>query len=137
MFFSAITKNSNWEVRLRMKIFNILGVHRKMQLFLGGYEKPIYRGGLPKNEGLNSLQILVGAWQKRAGGVFEGSWYPNAHYVKLFLDRFLKNQNWAYPWMNSLKFCEICFYCMPSWGLSKYIETKLQTTCFLPHMKVF
>ena len=77
-----------------MKIFNILGVHRKMQLFLGGYEKPIYRGRLPKNEGLNSLQILFGAWQKRAGFVFEGRLIPpNANYVNLFLDRFLKNQN--------------------------------------------
>ena len=23
-----------------------------------------------------------------------------------------------------------CFYYMPDWGLSKYIETELQTTCF-------
>ena len=27
-------------------------------------------------------------------------------------------------------FYTVCFYCMPSWGLSKYTETKLQTTCF-------
>ena len=33
-------------------------------------------------------------------------------------------------WVNSLKFYTVCFYCMASWGLSKYIETKLQTTCF-------
>ena len=49
---------------------------------------------------------------------------------KLFLDLFLKNQNGAYLGINSLKFYAICFYCMPSWGLSKYNETKLQTTCF-------
>ena len=29
----------------------------------------------------------------------------------------------------SLEFYTACFYCMPSWGLSKYIQTKLQTTC--------
>ena len=23
-----------------------------------------------------------------------------------------------------------CFYCIPSWGLSKYVETKFQATCF-------
>ena len=34
------------------------------------------------------------------------------------------------PWIKSLKFYTVYFYCMPSWGLSKYIETKLQTTCF-------
>ena len=32
-------------------------------------------------------------------------------------------------WLNSLKFYSL-LYCMPSWGLSKYIETKLQITCF-------
>ena len=49
---------------------------------------------------------------------------------KLFQDPFLKNQNWACLWINSLKFYTICFYCMPSWGLSKDINAKLQTTSF-------
>ena len=43
---------------------------------------------------------------------------------------FQKNQNWVYLWINSLKFYTVCFYYMPSWGLSKYIETKLHTTGF-------
>ena len=43
---------------------------------------------------------------------------------------FSKNQNWAYSWIDVLKFYTACFYCMPSWGLSKYIEIKLQITCF-------
>ena len=30
---------------------------------------------------------------------------------------------------SSLKFYAVCFYCMQSSGLLKYIETKLQTTC--------
>ena len=29
-----------------------------------------------------------------------------------------------------LKLYTVCFYCMPRWGLSKFIKTKLQTTCF-------
>ena len=37
---------------------------------------------------------------------------------KLFPVFFLKNQNWAYLWINSLKFYAVCFYCMQSWGLS-------------------
>ena len=36
---------------------------------------------------------------------------------------FLKNQNWAYLWINSLKFYLVCIYYMPSWVLSKYAET--------------
>ena len=48
----------------------------------------------------------------------------------LFPDPFLKNQNWAYLWINNPKFYTACFYCIPTWGLSEYIETKLQTTCF-------
>ena len=49
---------------------------------------------------------------------------------KLFLDPSLKSQNWVYFWINSLKFYTVCFYCMPNWGLSKYIETKLRVICF-------
>ena len=30
----------------------------------------------------------------------------------------------------ALKFSAVCFYCMPSWRLPTYIETKLQTACF-------
>ena len=36
---------------------------------------------------------------------------------KIFQDPFPKNRN-------SLKFYTVCLYCMPSSGLSKYIETK-------------
>ena len=43
---------------------------------------------------------------------------------------FLKTKNWAYLWINSLKFYTVCFYCMASWGLLKYIETKMQTNYF-------
>ena len=32
--------------------------------------------------------------------------------------------------VDSLKFYAVCFYCMPSWWLSKHIEAKLQTTWF-------
>ena len=45
-------------------------------------------------------------------------------------DLFLKIQNWAYISTNSLKFYTVSFYCMPSWALSKDIETKHQTTGF-------
>ena len=38
---------------------------------------------------------------------------------KLFPDPFLKNQNCAYTWIDSLKFCTVLFHCMPSWGLIK------------------
>ena len=50
---------------------------------------------------------------------------------KLFTDPFLKTQHWAYLWINSLKLYTVNFQCMPSWGLSKYIENKLPITCFL------
>ena len=45
-------------------------------------------------------------------------------------DPFLKTQNWTYLWIDNLKFCTICFYCLPKWELSNYIETKLLTTYF-------
>ena len=43
---------------------------------------------------------------------------------------FLDTQNWAYLWINTLKFYIFCFYCLPSWGLSKMIETKLRPIAF-------
>ena len=36
----------------------------------------------------------------------------------------------AYLCIKSLKFYTVCFYHLPSLEISKYIETKLQTTCF-------
>ena len=36
-----------------------------------------------------------------------------------------KNSKLYIIWINSLKFHRICFYSMRSWGLLKYIETKL------------
>ena len=44
---------------------------------------------------------------------------------KLVSDPFLKNENWAYLGINSLKFYTVCFYSIASSGLSKYIGTKL------------
>ena len=55
--------------------------------------------------------------------------YKNAE-DKLFSDPFLESQTSAYLWINSLKFFTVFLNFIPSWGLSKYIETKLQTTCF-------
>ena len=46
---------------------------------------------------------------------------------KLFPDPFLKNRNWVYLWINSVKPQTVCFYCMPSCGISIYIGTKLHT----------
>ena len=40
-----------------------------------------------------------------------------------------KKSKLSYLWINYLKFYTVWFYWMPSWGLSKYIETNLQTTC--------
>ena len=49
---------------------------------------------------------------------------------KLFPYPFLNNQNWVCPWISNQKFYTVFFYCMLSWVLLKYIETKLQTTWF-------
>ena len=56
---------------------------------------------------------------------------------KLVRDSFLENQSSVYLWINSLKFYTVCFYCISSWGLSKYIETKLGTTSFYLILNIF
>ena len=55
---------------------------------------------------------------------------------KQFPDPFLKNQSWAYLLINCSNFYLVCFYCMPSVKLLKYMEAKLQTPCFLLHIKL-
>ena len=63
---------------LRMKSFNILGIHWKIWLLGGGgLTKNQYRGGgLPKKGSLGQFANLRGTWQERGGR----GWYPNAHY---------------------------------------------------------
>ena len=58
---------------LRMKNFNILGVHWKIQ-FLGGrsYEKPIQMGDCLKGWFGQFADLRVGGLGKKRSGVFEG-----------------------------------------------------------------
>ena len=49
---------------------------------------------------------------------------------KLVPDPILKNEHWAFLWINSLNFFTVCFYRVVSWELLKYIDTKLQSNCF-------
>ena len=56
---------------------------------------------------------------------------------KLFLDLFIKNQNWAYLWINCLNSYTVWFYCMQSWVLSIYILKLAAFQLFLPHIKLF
>ena len=43
---------------------------------------------------------------------------------KLFPDPFMKNQDWEYLWVDSLKFNTVCFYCMPSQGLQNILKLR-------------
>ena len=56
---------------------------------------------------------------------------------KLVPDPFLKTENWAYLWINSLKFYIVCFYCILSSELPKYNETKSQATYFYLRLSFF
>ena len=84
MVFSVRTKNLNWEIltknlvtplkdgmALRMKNFDIMGVHWKIWFSWGLHKKPIFSRELPKKGDLV---------KKRAGGAFEvRGWYVHAH----------------------------------------------------------
>ena len=52
---------------------------------------------------------------------------------KPFSEHFLKNQNQAYFWINSLKFYTVYFYCIPSCKQSKNIKNKLPPLAFISH----
>ena len=59
---------------LRMENFNILGVHWKIQLFVGGggHEKPIYRRDCLKRGAWTVCWFKGGAWQEGEGWCFWG-----------------------------------------------------------------
>ena len=65
-----------------MKNFNILGFHWKIW-FLGGefMKKQYRRGDCLKRGALTVCRFKGGLGKKDGEGVFEGSWYPNTHYV--------------------------------------------------------
>ena len=67
---------------LRMKDFNILGVHWKIQLLGGSSWKTDKGGGDCLKRGAWTVCKFKGGgtWQERGGGIFKGGWYPNAHY---------------------------------------------------------
>ena len=72
---------------LRMKNFDILGVHWKIQLLVGGgggvHKKPIYRGDCWKGGGAWTVWQFKRDLARKMGMIFlkggEG-WYPNVHY---------------------------------------------------------
>ena len=49
---------------------------------------------------------------------------------KLFQDPFLKNQNWEYLWVDSLKCYKYVFILCPNQGPPKYTGTKVRNTFF-------
>ena len=63
-------------MRLRMKNFNIMGVHRKIQFSEGRFTKKQYIGGncLKRGGGTwTACRFKEGAWKKSGwGGIFEG-----------------------------------------------------------------
>ena len=53
--------------------------------------------------------------------IFRDKSYTVIHYSQTL---FQKIKNWAYLWINSLKFYIYCFHCIPKSGPLKYIKTK-------------
>ena len=49
---------------------------------------------------------------------------------KLFPSPFLKNQNWAYLWINILKFYIFCFNCLSSWDYRKWLKLSCRPFAF-------
>ena len=56
---------------------------------------------------------------------------------KLFPDPSLKIQNWAYLWVNNLKFYEVCFYCMTIWQPSNILQLSRRPLAFTSYNVFF
>ena len=73
----------------------------------------------------NTSKIFLEKSYTKCGGKTSPRSFPGKLKLRISLDQYLK-------------FYRVCFYCIASWGLSKYIETKQQATCFhLIHIKLF
>ena len=52
---------------------------------------------------------------------------------KLFSHPSLKNQNWVYLWIDSIKFHSVCISCMPSWELSNILKLSCRWLAFFSY----
>ena len=82
MFFSAVTKNLNWDILTNNLVtfkrwdgvkdekFEYYGSSLKNAIFNGGHEKPIYMGGGGLKRGAWTVYIFKGGLAKKRGGEF-------------------------------------------------------------------
>ena len=56
---------------------------------------------------------------------------------KLVPESFIKNQNWAYIWINSLKCYKVCFYCMSKSRSPKIYEKEVSDQLYLLYIRLF
>ena len=108
-----------------MKNFNIIEVPWKIWLFKGGSQKT----NLPKRGAWTVCKFEKGPGKKEGLGVFEGTWYPNAHYDD-------KSVLWIFPKIPSEIFCsKICWqnsakasFMYQQWTATVLIFLKVPTT---------
>ena len=101
IIFSIITKNSDWviltknlvtfkrwgKMGLRMKNFNIMGVHWKIQFSRVGFtKKPIYRGDCLRRGAWTVFRFKEILGKKKGGRGGGGGWYPNVNYENCTLN---------------------------------------------------
>ena len=74
MFYSAITKNLNWEIltKLELSLKDEMGLRMKKINIMGVHEKPICKRELPQKGGFRHFTNLWRDTSKRGSGVFEG-----------------------------------------------------------------
>ena len=73
-------------MELRMKTLIFWGFTEKLDFQGGGaHEKPIQRGGGFPKKGAWTVCQFKGAWQERAGSVFEGGLIPPMHTMSEWL----------------------------------------------------
>ena len=100
---------------LRMRNFNIMGVHWKIQ-FLGGVKKAVYREEFPKKWELGQFVDLRRAWQKRGGW----SWRRFANPTILYL---MHSERWSPIVRHCISSTLLDFYFdQESWSIPKILR---------------
>ena len=115
--FGHVEKRVDWKGKVNFKIYDVTTWFTKIAIHI------LISQEVKKMRQRNLVSLKNITWE---------AFFLKNHTVveKPLPDLFLENQNWAYLWINSPKFYTVYFHCMASWGLSQYIEIKLQTTGF-------
>ena len=119
------TENPWWEMiknafYLTLKALSVLKIFKFLSWHFDNANKPLHSKDKANFKIYDVTTCLTNDCNTHVETLFMKNHTQNIA-EKLFPDPSIKKQNWAYLWINGLKFYAVCFYCMLRWGLLKLV----------------